>query len=385
MKFSWGPPDKRPPKTTRNNLNNRLQNINFNELPKTFREAIVLTLGIGVSQLWIDSLCIIQDSDEDWRHESKNMGQIYKQATLVFGAAGSTDSTGGLFPLKRPGQTSLRLPYIVEGVESGEFNAVSLPLRILQEELMDSPLRQRAWAFQEWYLSRRRIFFTTSNIIWLCISAEYNEFSVRDNLRFFDHLSWLFLVREYSSKLLSFPSDRLVALEGIVQDSKRKDRWTFGTWENDLTEQLIWLSEGYEPTGEILTLPSWCWAATGSPVLYPFDQEKSEVDLLEISAIHPSGELHTRGHLLRDSIDLRKMCKKCRRAAALSIRCLEEILLHDSIYYLRDRKQGQDIVGLATLDLNRNLGRLAILVLKKMMRYDGETLYVLQTRVAKYG
>lgn len=37
-------------------------------LPKTFREAIQVTRDLGYRYIWIDSLCIIQDSEEDWGH-----------------------------------------------------------------------------------------------------------------------------------------------------------------------------------------------------------------------------------------------------------------------------------------------------------------------------
>ena len=44
-------------------------------LPRSFRHAIVVT-----RYLWIDSLCIIQDDNDDWLRESKAMGIIYQQA-----------------------------------------------------------------------------------------------------------------------------------------------------------------------------------------------------------------------------------------------------------------------------------------------------------------
>ena len=36
------------------------------EMPKTFADAIAVTRTMGQRYLWIDSLCILQDSADDW-------------------------------------------------------------------------------------------------------------------------------------------------------------------------------------------------------------------------------------------------------------------------------------------------------------------------------
>lgn len=55
-----------------------LDKLDKSLLPPTFRDAIIITRRLGYQYLWIDSLCIIQDSVEDWRKESSVMGKIYK-------------------------------------------------------------------------------------------------------------------------------------------------------------------------------------------------------------------------------------------------------------------------------------------------------------------
>lgn len=47
-------------KTTPNTLKSHKRGIEWEELPKTFRDAIRVTRALGVQYLWIDSLCIIQ-------------------------------------------------------------------------------------------------------------------------------------------------------------------------------------------------------------------------------------------------------------------------------------------------------------------------------------
>ena len=61
-----------------------------------FYDATVITRKLGYGYLWIDSLCIIQDSADDWEAEGQNMGNIYMNASLTIAAAGAKDSDGGM-------------------------------------------------------------------------------------------------------------------------------------------------------------------------------------------------------------------------------------------------------------------------------------------------
>jgi hypothetical protein len=53
-----------------------MNGIPLSSLPKTFLDAIVVTKALGLRYLWIDSLCIIQDDEDDWLAESKTMGTL---------------------------------------------------------------------------------------------------------------------------------------------------------------------------------------------------------------------------------------------------------------------------------------------------------------------
>jgi hypothetical protein len=64
------------------------------ETPLTFCEAFEVTRMLGFKYIWIDSLCIVQDSEEDWLTEPSLMNEVYKNAALTIrhsrlrGAAG---------------------------------------------------------------------------------------------------------------------------------------------------------------------------------------------------------------------------------------------------------------------------------------------------------
>ncbi|KAF2451783.1 hypothetical protein P171DRAFT_11820 [Karstenula rhodostoma CBS 690.94] len=249
------------------------------------------------------------------------MGTIYKKATLVIAAAGANDSTEGLFITEGASTTRMQLPYLPNGVPHGYFN-MSPVQRPYEPLLLDkSPLRQRAWAFQEWYLARRIVFFMPQTVQWKCITEEWQEevckiypWSLHD-----DRYSWYTLIEEYSSRKFTFESDRLIALEGFIQDrantTKQGDRCMFGTWENEIVRGLIWRFPSMEygvSHGSATTFASWCWAAPGCEIRFWFGGVDDPCYLLpESIKMTESGTLDVRGTLLENLYRRRDFCFCC--------------------------------------------------------------------------
>jgi hypothetical protein len=71
--------------------------IKWQSLPKSFQDAVVFTRRLGIRYLWIDSLCIIQDSKEDWETQAAKMAMIYALAVLTLSAVNAEDSSVGCF------------------------------------------------------------------------------------------------------------------------------------------------------------------------------------------------------------------------------------------------------------------------------------------------
>ncbi|KAF2176128.1 HET-domain-containing protein, partial [Zopfia rhizophila CBS 207.26] len=67
------------------------------DLSQTFRDAITAARMLGFDYIWIDSLCIIQDSRDDWLNELSQMGKVYEDSTLTITATSSKDDNGGCF------------------------------------------------------------------------------------------------------------------------------------------------------------------------------------------------------------------------------------------------------------------------------------------------
>lgn len=103
---------------------------------QSFREAITISFLLGYEYIWIDSLCIIQDCHDDWKHQCPLMGSIYGNAELNLAASGFEDAKSGMI-----GNRNLILPPKIPG---------STTLRVFcWDELECWPLEQRGWVQQE--------------------------------------------------------------------------------------------------------------------------------------------------------------------------------------------------------------------------------------------
>jgi hypothetical protein len=122
LSHCWGPIDRMRLRTTRESYDTHVAGISYEQLPQTSKDKVVLILGISIKCVWIDSLCIIQNDKEDWHAQAQEMGDLYRNATLVVAAAGASDSTDGLFVPDRPYARVYSVPYIVGESVRGSFN-----------------------------------------------------------------------------------------------------------------------------------------------------------------------------------------------------------------------------------------------------------------------
>ncbi|KAK3344697.1 heterokaryon incompatibility protein-domain-containing protein [Neurospora tetraspora] len=193
LSHCWGPPEKRPTTTTKANLAQRMERIPLFELPRTFQDAIEITRKLGHRYLWIDSLCIVQDDEQDWAHEAGLMAKVYSHSSCTLSALSSKDSSEGLHlePLDEDRSymdlmiTSHASPAGGSGTKKSDMDDPfffrfrmfysldhwdTLYNGKIQLGLCDdiSPLRSRAWTLQERELSRRIIHFAKNQALWEC-------------------------------------------------------------------------------------------------------------------------------------------------------------------------------------------------------------------------
>jgi hypothetical protein len=76
--------------------------IPISRLPTTFRDAVTVTRRLGIRYVWIDAICIVQNSSQDWKTEAMTMHQVYGNAHCTLAATFSKDGNGGLFKERSP-------------------------------------------------------------------------------------------------------------------------------------------------------------------------------------------------------------------------------------------------------------------------------------------
>ncbi|KAI2615404.1 heterokaryon incompatibility protein-domain-containing protein [Hypoxylon sp. NC1633] len=85
LSYCWG--KHQPVQLRKDNLAIFMDGFSLASLPPTFQDAVTCTRALGYRYLWVDALCILQDDDEGKMHEIKNMGSIYRNATVSISAA----------------------------------------------------------------------------------------------------------------------------------------------------------------------------------------------------------------------------------------------------------------------------------------------------------
>ena len=145
--------------------------IPLSSLPANFRDAISITRHLGIQYLWIDSLCIIQDSRDDWEVESKKMVSVYSDALITISAATACRSTDGIFKCSSSSNTILEAISMKISTDGNSDDTVQVSLHENGEEslgslLIKSSWAKRGWTLQEDVLSPRLLYYGERQIYW---------------------------------------------------------------------------------------------------------------------------------------------------------------------------------------------------------------------------
>lgn len=282
LSHCWGVLAK-PFTTTRANIDDRKRGINFEDMTKTFQDAVTITRHLGISYLWIDSLCICQGDRKDWEIEASRMAEVYANAYLTIAAASAHDGTLGCFT-RRPRRRYHTFQYTSSDGSSGDLHAFLVPVEkarfVSEYQLMrDEPLSVRAWTMQERMLSPRTLFFATDQMYFECKEVFRGEDGLRIAGRYLGvdahretsnpkeiqkHLRslWDGLMDFYGSRKLTVASDKLPALSGLAKrmEEKLQDRYVVGLWESTLLGDLLWqISRPGGAWPPEYRAPSWSW------------------------------------------------------------------------------------------------------------------------------
>lgn len=289
------------------NLLRHLRKISYDNLAQTLQDAIKTTKAMGIRFLWIDALCIIQNSEHDKQREIAKMAKIYQNAYFTIVADCSTSSAEGFLQVRDGLQPALEIPV---GCGDGKIGSIaSLPT---YQSPRHGPLHERTWTLQETILSRRLLIFGKESVGWKCekmdrglyrwkvwngycastglttirfapdgkivrpslsiYSANISSFSNPSRLaekQPYIFRLWRDVVRDYSTRLMTNEGDKLSAIAGMVAYFQAVMNYVYlaGPWTKHLLQELSWHAYNAKRPAKARA-PSWSWMALDGPVTF---------------------------------------------------------------------------------------------------------------------
>jgi Heterokaryon incompatibility protein (HET) len=298
LSYCWGPPDRKPNLTTVANLGERKSKIMMGELVKCFQDAVHITRALGIRYLWIDSLCILQDSDVDFATQAQKMSKIYENAILTIAASCTSDShTSFLRPRERE-PSKFEIPMyrnefntsrdqnFFESLEEAKHfgldqrhvgrmmihlerrdEGTNLPL--VFDSHWGEPIQKRGWTLQERFLSPSIIFFDRGQLLWECTTHRQLESSALPLDTYWNDIFdckffvakrllrkpqkrsedksklqdlWYDVLDIFGRRCLTHGNDALPAMSGVAKAFARAldDDYMAGLWRKDLVRGLVW-------------------------------------------------------------------------------------------------------------------------------------------------
>ena len=255
-------------------------------VPKTFRDALEVAAALGITNLWVDAICIDQSNSEQVKYHMDAMDKIYGSAVLTIAATAESADLG------LPGISLPRGPPQAVFQYNGTRYLSSKPT--FAAAIKDCPWERRAWCLQEKHFSARLLVFTDTQVFYRCSAATWSEDMIMEtsenNIRTVhpnnktnldeEHAKanyqgdtahdtcytdlkerdfWL-LVRNYSHRKLTFEADVIRAFGGILRSVEAEYGYAlWGIPQYRLSKGLSWYRivprasrrEGF---------PSWSWA-----------------------------------------------------------------------------------------------------------------------------
>ena len=293
-----------------------LRGVATSTLPQTIQDAIIVTRKLGLRYLWVDALCIIQDSASDRAAEITKMDRIYQNAQLTISAASAKTCQDGFLASPSGGNgRSTSFTSIPCACPNGERGNVLLrDYQLYYSDL--EPLNGRGWTLQERVLSSRILIYSSWQLQWQCQSrkkwdggragyfiSDPSEISAAENFQLEDERSkciipeetentpwtnWTGLVSEYSKRALTEPSDKLPALAGIASRYRNEtnDIYCAGIWKANLLTGLKWhVPEPADHRPSVYRAPTWSWASVLGEIIWIHDKPPAKNKMTASTAI----------------------------------------------------------------------------------------------------
>ncbi|KAK3046763.1 hypothetical protein LTR09_011788 [Extremus antarcticus] len=317
LSYCWGPHQRGI--TTTHDVDARFETLEETELSRTVQDAIFVTRRLGYRYLWVDAICIIQDSRDDKHIELSRMNEIYRLAALTIVAANAHTSAEGFLADRQRPPAATSIPFWASDSQLGSVHM--RPEGWYSEDV--EPVNTRAWTLQEKLLSLRLLIYADHTLQYQCnehyvnLGDSLNIVSGLGGSRLPLHLlnaaaeqspddevklaeEWIRVVSIYSGRALTYPHDKLPALSAIARSFHQKTGWRYlaGVWHGPLIPRfLLWSSTDYADPYDVYTAPSWSWASLCNPVAYrnsegvPYEFEVTTADVTLETDILPFGAI----------------------------------------------------------------------------------------------
>ncbi|KAI0437425.1 HET-domain-containing protein [Xylaria telfairii] len=137
------------------------------KIPATIRDAIELVRRMGLEYLWVDAMCLVQDDIEEKVVGINAMSMIYEHSYFTVIAADGSNADAGL-----PGVSTRTVNQVTAEILPG-VNLVMV--HNIGSMLEIAYYNKRAWTFQEFHLSRRKLIFHNNMVYYQCIEGSWSE------------------------------------------------------------------------------------------------------------------------------------------------------------------------------------------------------------------
>jgi hypothetical protein len=321
-----------------------MEAIAWDELSPVFQNAVQVCVTLQIEYIWIDSLCIIQDSAEDWETEAAKMADYYEKSLLTICAASSANGSVP-FLQNRMSRWEPR-SFLFPNEDNSTTTIMARETPSFNDTNDRDPLFSRAWVWQESILSTRSAAYCAAGLVWDCrieciaedgsdghwLSVKVpsrNVAAIEDikpsgkkiqlgakkgvrrltrgyiPLRDPQLYGWRALVEDYTLHRLTVATDRLPALGGVASrlHSHLQTRYLAGLWECTLSRDLSWFrvrDTALERASSTYIAPSWSWASIGSAVTFAPPYRATFLQVVDVSCevpgLNPFGAV-SNGHL----------------------------------------------------------------------------------------
>lgn len=336
LSHRWGRLTKSCGRFVLSSFNEELMSNGFSPelLGKTFQDFVDFARRIGVRYIWIDLLCIKQDSIVDWRDQASEMGRVYENSYFNVAASASTGTDDGLHGVRSPGlgKAGLEIPLTRSRNHRKEF-VINQNRRLADDMLLHEPLHRRGWVVQEVILASKVLFLASSQIVWRCrescqgglwnsseygsgtgvLSPELQNFQSSESIEELD-MCWQSIVRVYAATDLTFETDRLIAISGLAERCLQtfemrscSTEYIAGIWRHNMIRGLLWyIGEWSRRPSKDYIAPSWSWASLSGDVRYlNVNMEDTEsLQVLDVRTL-PVDDRHVFGQLQHGYIHCR--------------------------------------------------------------------------------